>query len=85
MSILVWIIFGAIAGWIASTLMGSGGGLGWDIVLGIVGAGLGSMIMGLAGQPGVTGFNLYSIVVAIIGAIILIAISRAFRRGPREV
>ena len=81
MTILVWIIFGALAGWIASSLMGSSGGLLWDIVLGIVGAGLGGLVMGLLGQSGVTGFNLYSIVVAIIGAIILIAVSRAFRKG----
>ena len=81
MTILVWIIFGALAGWIASSLMGSAGGLLWDIVLGIIGAGLGGMIMKLLGQPGVTGFDLYSIVVAIIGAIILIAVSRAFRKG----
>ncbi len=81
MSILVWIIFGAIVGWIASSLMGSKSGLLWDIVLGIVGAGLGGLVMGLLGQSGVTGFNLYSIVVAIIGAIILIAISRAFRKS----
>jgi uncharacterized membrane protein YeaQ/YmgE (transglycosylase-associated protein family) len=78
-SILVWIVFGAIAGWIASALMGSAGGLFWDIILGIIGAGLGGVVMGLLGQPGVTGFNLYSIVVAVVGAIILIAISRAFR------
>lgn len=81
MSILVWIIFGAIAGWIASAIMGSSGGLVWDIILGIIGAGLGGVVMGLLGQQGVTGFNLYSIVVAVIGAIILIAISRAFRGG----
>ena len=81
MSILVWIIFGALAGWIASSLMGSKSGLLWDIVLGVIGAGLGGMLMGLLGQSGITGFDLYSIVVAIIGAIILIAISRAFRKG----
>jgi uncharacterized membrane protein YeaQ/YmgE (transglycosylase-associated protein family) len=85
MSILVWIIFGAIAGWIASGLMGSAGGILWDIVLGIIGAGLGGLVMGLFGQPGVTGFNLYSIVVAVIGAIILVAISRAFRGSGRTV
>ena len=85
MSILVWIIFGAIAGWIASGLMGSAGGLLWDIVLGIIGAGLGGLVMGLFGQPGVTGFNLYSIVVAVIGAIILVGISRAFRGSPRSI
>ena len=81
MSILVWIIFGALAGWIASALMGSREGLLWDIVLGIVGAGLGGLVIGLFGQAGVTGFDLYSIVIAVIGAIILIAISRAFRKG----
>lgn len=85
MSILVWIIFGAIAGWIASGLMGSAGGLLWDIVLGIIGAGLGGLVMGLFGQPGVTGFNLYSIVVAVVGAIILVAIARAFRGSGRTV
>lgn len=79
MSILVWIIFGAIAGWIASAIMGSNGGLIWDIILGIIGAGLGGLVMGLLNQPGVNGFNLYSIVVAVVGAIILIAVSRAFR------
>ncbi len=79
MSILVWIIFGALAGWIASALMGSSTGLLWDIVLGIVGAGLGGLVMNLLGQPGVSGFNLYSIVVAIVGAIILIGIARALR------
>ncbi|MBP9822410.1 MAG: GlsB/YeaQ/YmgE family stress response membrane protein [Candidatus Pacebacteria bacterium] len=83
MSILVWIIFGALAGWIASTLMGSSSGLLWDIVLGIVGAGLGGMVMGLFGQAGISGFNLYSIVVAIVGAIILIAIARAFTGNRR--
>ncbi len=82
MSILVWLIFGAIAGWIASAIMGSGTGFILDIILGIIGAWLGGLVMGLFGQPGVTGFNFYSIVVAVIGAIILIAISRAFRSTP---
>ncbi len=80
MGILLWIIFGAIAGFIASHIMGSGSGLLWDIVLGIVGALLGGFIMNAFGQAGVTGFNLYSLIVAIIGAIIVIWIGRLFRR-----
>ena len=82
MSLLAWIIFGAIAGVIASAIMGTGTGLFLDIILGIVGAWLGGWLMALMGQPGITGFNLYSIVVAIIGAIVLIALSRAFRGRP---
>ena len=80
MEIILWIIFGALVGWIASMLMGSGGGLVWDIVVGIVGAVLGGFIMSLLGQSGVGGFNLYSFVVAILGACVLIAIMRAVRR-----
>jgi len=79
MGILIWIIFGAIVGWIASAVMGSSGGLIWDIVVGIVGALLGGWLMSLFGQGGVTGFNLYSFMVAILGAAVLIAIVRAVR------
>jgi uncharacterized membrane protein YeaQ/YmgE (transglycosylase-associated protein family) len=79
MGIILWIIFGALAGWIASAIMGSREGLVMDIVIGIVGAVLGGWIMSLLGHGGVSGFNLYSFVVAIIGAVVLIAIVRAFR------
>jgi uncharacterized membrane protein YeaQ/YmgE (transglycosylase-associated protein family) len=80
MDIILWIVFGAIVGWIASSLMGSSGGLVRDIVLGIVGAVLGGFIMNFFGEKGVGGFNLYSFVVAIIGACVLIAIVRALRK-----
>lgn len=80
MGIILWIVFGALAGWVASMLMGSSGGLTWDIVIGIVGAVIGGFIMSLFGQSGVNGFNLYSFVVALIGACVLIAIVRAVRR-----
>ena len=84
MSILVWIVLGLIAGWLASSIMGTGGyGLIGDIVVGIVGAliggFLGSALFGLA----VTGLNFTSIVLAIIGAIILIAILRAVSPASR--
>lgn len=79
MSILIWIVFGAIVGWIASAIMGTREGLLMDIILGIVGAVLGGWLMSILGQGGVSGFNLYSFLVAILGAIVLIAIVRALR------
>jgi uncharacterized membrane protein YeaQ/YmgE (transglycosylase-associated protein family) len=79
MGIILWIVFGALAGWIASSIMGSKDGLLMDIVIGIVGAVLGGWLMSAIGQSGVSGFNLYSFVVAIVGAIVLIAIGRAVR------
>lgn len=80
MGIIVWIIFGAIVGFIASHIMGSGDGLVWDIIIGIVGAMLGGFIMNAFGRSGVTGFNFYSFIVAILGALALLWIVRAFRR-----
>lgn len=80
MGILLWIVFGAIAGWIASEFMGTREGLVMDIILGIVGAVLGGWLMSLLGYGGVSGFNLYSFFVAVIGAVVLIAIVRAIRR-----
>lgn len=80
MGLILWIVFGAIAGWIASLLMKSEGGLLWDILVGIVGAVVGGFVMSLLGQGGVGGFNLYSFLVAILGACIFIAILRALRR-----
>lgn len=79
MGIILWIIFGAIVGWVASMVMGTNEGLVLDIVLGIVGAVLGGWIMSLLGKGGVTGFNLYSFLVALIGAVVLIAIVKAIR------
>lgn len=83
MGIILWIIFGAIAGWIASIIMktDSSQGTVWDIVMGVVGAVVGGFLMGLAGQPGVTGFDLYSLGVAVIGAIVVIFLGRMLRKG----
>lgn len=79
MGIILWIILGAIAGWIASAITKSNVSIGWDIVLGIIGALVGGFIMSLFGQPGVTGFNIYSVIVAIIGAIIVVYLGRLLR------
>lgn len=80
MNILLWVVLGAIAGWIASLIMKSSHGLVEDVVLGIVGAFIGGFILNALGQPGVTGLNLYSIVVAVIGAVVLIFAGRMLHR-----
>ena len=73
MSIVGWILLGLIAGWIASKIVNkSGQGFLLDIVLGVVGAIVGGYLFALVGAEGVTGFNLYSMVVAVIGAVIVL-------------
>lgn len=79
MDIIIWIVFGALVGWAASALMNTGGGLVWDIVVGIVGAVIGGWLMNAFGVRGVGGFNLYSFLVALLGACVLIIIVRAVR------
>ncbi|MDZ7801385.1 MAG: GlsB/YeaQ/YmgE family stress response membrane protein [Trueperaceae bacterium] len=80
MNILLWIVFGAVAGWLASLVMKSSQGLLMDIVVGIVGAMLGGWLFGQFGAAGVTGFNLPSLLVAVVGAIVLLALLRLVRR-----
>lgn len=82
MGIIFWIIFGALAGWIASMVLktNSSQGTMTDMVLGIVGAIVGGFLMGLIGKPGVTGFNLYSFFVAVIGAVVIIYIGRMLKK-----
>ena len=78
MSILAWIILGLIAGFIGSKIVNrSGQGLVLDIVLGIVGAIVGGFIFDAVGQVGVTGLNLYSLVVAVIGAFVVLVVYHA--------
>jgi uncharacterized membrane protein YeaQ/YmgE (transglycosylase-associated protein family) len=82
MSIIGWLVLGLIAGFIASKIINkSGEGLVLDIVLGIVGAFVGGFLFSLVGAAPVTGFNLYSMFVAVIGAIVVLVIYHAiFRR-----
>lgn len=81
MSILLWIIFGAIAGWIASMITKTNNGLLMDIIVGIIGAVIGGWIMNSLGSAGTTGFNLWSLIVAILGAVVLLVIVKAIRRA----
>jgi uncharacterized membrane protein YeaQ/YmgE (transglycosylase-associated protein family) len=82
MSILAWIVLGLIAGFIGSKIVNnSGQGLILDIVLGVVGAVVGGWLFGIFGGSGVTGLNLYSLLVAVIGAIVVLVVFHAIRRA----
>jgi uncharacterized membrane protein YeaQ/YmgE (transglycosylase-associated protein family) len=83
MSIIAWIVLGLIAGWLAGTLMRGGGyGLIGDIVLGVLGAIVGGWLTGvLLGRDLMTGFNVESLIVAVLGAVVLIGISRLLTGG----
>ncbi|HEX2994922.1 MAG TPA: GlsB/YeaQ/YmgE family stress response membrane protein [Anaerolineales bacterium] len=82
-NLLIWILFGALAGWVASMIMGRDAQMGAlaNIVVGIIGALIGGFLMNAVGAPGVTGFNLYSILVAIGGAVVLLFIVGLARRA----
>lgn len=81
MNILLWIIFGAIAGWVATLLSSSTGskGLVGNFIIGIIGSFIGGYVFSLFGGEGVTGFNIYSLLVAVIGAVITLGIVRLIR------
>jgi uncharacterized membrane protein YeaQ/YmgE (transglycosylase-associated protein family) len=81
MSILAWIVLGLIAGFIGSKIVNkSGEGVLLDILLGIVGAVLGGWLFNRFGAAGVTGLNLYSLLVAVIGSVVFLVIYHAIRR-----
>lgn len=78
MGILAWLVLGLIAGFLASVVMKGGGyGVVGDVLVGVIGALLGGVLFSLVGGSGVTGLNVYSIIVAFLGACALIAILRA--------
>jgi uncharacterized membrane protein YeaQ/YmgE (transglycosylase-associated protein family) len=82
MSILAWIVLGLIAGFIGSKLVNkSGEGFFLDIVLGIVGAVVGGWVFNVFGAAGVSGVNLYSLLVAVIGSILFLVVYHALRRA----
>ena len=81
MGFIAWIFLGGLAGWIASIIMKTNAqqGLFLNIIVGIVGAFAGGFIFNLFGGAGVTGFNLYSLLVAIVGAMVLLYITKLVR------
>ena len=81
MGIILWIIFGGLVGWVASLIMKSDAqqGVLLNIIVGVVGAVVGGWIMSVLGQSGVGGFDIYSFVVALLGACLLIAAVRVLR------
>lgn len=83
MNILLWVVLGGLAGWLASVIMktDSSQGMFTDILLGIAGAFVGGFIFNLFGANGVTGFNIYSVLVAAAGAIVLIWLRRVMIRA----
>jgi uncharacterized membrane protein YeaQ/YmgE (transglycosylase-associated protein family) len=83
-SIVIWLIVGAVAGWLASMVMKTNAsqGLLMDIIVGIIGAFIGGFVLSLLGiGAGVSGINIPSILTAFIGAVILLALMRALRRS----
>ncbi|HXA92068.1 MAG TPA: GlsB/YeaQ/YmgE family stress response membrane protein [Steroidobacteraceae bacterium] len=82
MSVIAWIVLGLLAGFIASKIVNKAGeGALLDIVLGVIGAVVGGWLFNMFGMPGVTGFNIYSMLVAVLGAIVVLVVYHAlFRR-----
>jgi len=82
MSFLAWIVLGLVSGFIASKIVNrQGEGFLLDIVLGIVGAVVGGWLFGLTGASGVSGVNLYSLLVAVVGAIVVLFAYHVIRRA----
>jgi len=81
LSIIAWIVLGIIAGFIGSKIVNKRGeGLLLDMVLGIVGAVVGGWLFNTFGMAGVTGFNLYSMLVAVLGSIVILVVYHAIFR-----
>jgi uncharacterized membrane protein YeaQ/YmgE (transglycosylase-associated protein family) len=85
MNIVLWLAFGALAGWIASMILSRDSSMGAlaNVVVGVVGAGLGGWIASLFGLGGVDGFNLYSLLIAVGGAVLLLWIVGMIWRHSR--
>lgn len=80
MSIIVWIIIGGLAGWVAGLIMKTEGGLLRNVIVGIVGAFIGGLIMNIIGGQGFTGFNIWSFLVALLGSVVLLGLMGLFTK-----
>lgn len=86
MPILTWVFLGLIAGFIGSKIVNrTGEGVLLDIVLGVVGAVVGGWLFATFGHSGVSGLNLYSIMVAVVGAIVVLVVYHAMVGGRRRL
>jgi uncharacterized membrane protein YeaQ/YmgE (transglycosylase-associated protein family) len=86
MSFIAWIVLGLVAGFIGSKLVNkTGEGLIRDVLLGVVGAIIGGYMFNLFGEPGVTGLNLYSVLVAVVGSVAFLIVYHAIFRRRRFV
>jgi len=85
LSIIGWIVLGGLAGWVASMIVGTNArqGLLGNIIAGIIGAFVGGFVLNVFGGAGVTGFNLWSFLVALLGAVIVLFIWRAITGGRK--
>ena len=82
MSFLAWIVLGLLAGFIGSKIVNNTGqGVILDIILGVVGAVIGGWLFNQFGASGVTGLNLYSLIVSVVGAIVVLVVYHAIRRA----
>lgn len=80
MGLVFLLVLGLLAGWLASLIMKTDHGTLLDMLLGVIGSFVGGFLFNVFGQPGVTGFNVYSLVVATVGAVVLIFIGRMLNR-----
>ena len=82
MSILAWIVLGVVAGFIGSKIVNkSGGGFFLDLILGVIGAVVGGWLFSFFGAHGVTGLNIYSLIVAVIGAVVVLVVYHAIKKA----
>ncbi len=79
-NLLIWVVFGALAGWIAGKLMGSSTGFIASVILGIIGSVVGGFVAGLLGISYNEGFSLASLIVAVAGACLIIVLARLVRK-----
>jgi uncharacterized membrane protein YeaQ/YmgE (transglycosylase-associated protein family) len=87
MGIIGWIVLGGLAGWIASMIMGTNASMGLmaNIVVGIVGALIGGFLFNLIGGTDITGFNLWSLFVAVVGSVVLLGIVKMMGGGKKAM
>lgn len=79
MSLLAWIVLGGLAGWIATALLGERRSCLMNVILGVLGAILGGLIFSVMGEVPVTGLNLWSLCVAVVGSLVLLILARLAR------